>query len=104
MNYTIDIVIGSVLIIILNLWLKSFVPPLKPQYHAGVLLVISALIAHFIFGNFAYGIALGGLVYFKDELLAELRYVLDILRPKMTNNNNNNNNNNNDDDKTIKQE
>ena len=80
MNF--DIVLGSVLIVITNLWLKSFIPPLKPQYHAGVLLGISAIIAHFMFADFSYGIALGGLVYFKDELLQEVKYVLDVLRPK----------------------
>lgn len=77
-----NIILGSVLIVITNLWLKSFIPPLRPQYHAGVLLGISAIIAHFMFGNFSYGIAVGGLVYFKDALLEEVRYVLDVLRPK----------------------
>ena len=79
---SLEIIVGVVLIVIGNMFCKKWNPPLKPQVHAAFLLTGSAILGHFMFGNFTYGIALGGLVYYKEELLEEVRYVLDVLRPK----------------------
>lgn len=70
-----DYVVITGLLIVGGLYLKNWQPPIKKQYIAGILLAIGALLGLVIVSNTAYGFLIAGLVYYKDELVEEVRDV-----------------------------
>ena len=63
------------ILIVEGLFLKKWDPPIKKQYVALMLLVTGVALGHFMVDNPAYGFLIAGLVFYKDELVAEIRLV-----------------------------
>ena len=63
------------ILIVTGLFLNKWEPPIKKQYVALMLLVTGGALGHFMVDNPAYGFLIAGLVFYKDELVAEIRLV-----------------------------
>ncbi|WP_195932316.1 hypothetical protein [Turicibacter sanguinis] len=63
------------ILIVTGLFLNKWEPPIKKQYVALMLLVTGVALGHFMVDNKAYGFLIAGLVFYKDELVAEIRLV-----------------------------
>ena len=78
MDYThyLNFVVVTILLVILGLLLKNWQPPIqKQQYIVMALLVVGAILGYFMIDSWAYGVCLGGLVYYKDKLVEEIKLV-----------------------------
>lgn len=65
------------ILIVEGLFLKKWDPPIKRQYVALILLLSGLALGHFMVTNAAYGFLIAGLVFYKDELVAEIKLVKD---------------------------
>ncbi|MDB8579365.1 hypothetical protein PNU84_14390, partial [Turicibacter sanguinis] len=65
------------ILIVEGLFLKKWDPPIKKQYVALILLLSGLGLGHFMVTNVAYGFLIAGLVFYKDELVAEIKLVKD---------------------------
>ena len=65
------------ILIVEGLFLKKWDPPIKKQYVALILLLSGLGLGHFMVTNAAYGFLIAGLVFYKDELVAEIKLVKD---------------------------
>lgn len=63
------------LLIVLSLYLTRWQPPIKKQYIALVLFAVGALLGYYMVSSWAYGILIAGLVYYKEELVEEVRQI-----------------------------
>ena len=63
------------ILIVTGLFLNKWEPPIKKQYVALMLLVTGLVLGHFMVTNAAYGFLIAGLVFYKDELVAEIKLV-----------------------------
>lgn len=70
-----NFLIVTVILIIVGLFLKNWEPPIKKQYIALLLLILGAALGQSILKSYAYGFMLAGLVFFKDELVEEIKLV-----------------------------
>lgn len=70
------IVITGVLIVV-SLFLKNWQPPMKRQYIAMILLTLGVIFGHLLVNNPAYGFLISGLVFYKDELVQEIKKVME---------------------------
>ena len=78
MDYThyLNFVVVTILLVILGLLLKNWQPPIqKQQYIVMALLVMGAILGHFMIDSWAYGVCLAGLVFYKDKLVEEIKLV-----------------------------
>ena len=55
--------------------LKKWEPPIKKQYVALSLLAIGLILGHLMVNYAAYGFLMAGLVFYKDELVEEVKLV-----------------------------
>lgn len=72
---SLDYLIITGLLIILSVYLTRWEPPIKKQYIALVLFIAGALLSYFMVNNWAYGILIAGLVYYKQELVEEVKSI-----------------------------
>ena len=73
-----DFFIVSGLLILMGLYLEKWQPPLKKQYIALALFLAGGLMGYFMLnGYWAYGILIAGLVFYKRELVEEIREIKD---------------------------
>lgn len=70
-----DYLIITGLLIVLSIYLTRWEPLIKKQYIALVLFVAGALLSYFMVVNWAYGILIAGLVYYKEELVNEIKII-----------------------------
>ena len=63
------------ILIVAGLLLKKWEPPIKKQYVALVLLTLGLVLGHLMVGYAAYGFLMAGLVFYKDELVEEVKLV-----------------------------
>ncbi len=63
------------ILIVIGLFLNKWEPPIKKQYVALMLLVTGLALGHFMVANAAYGFLIAGLVFYKDELVSEIKLV-----------------------------
>lgn len=70
-----DFIILAGILIVGGLYLKNWQPPIKKQYIALALLIGGAVLGHLLVSSWAYGFLIAGLVYYKDELVEEVRDV-----------------------------
>ena len=63
------------ILIVTGLFLNKWKPPIKKQYIALMLLVTGVAWGHFMVDNPAYGFLIAGLVFYKDELVSEIKLV-----------------------------
>lgn len=70
-----DYLIITGLLIVLSVYLSRWEPPIKKQYIALVLFISGALLSFFMVSNWAYGVLIAGLVYYKEELVNEVRII-----------------------------
>ena len=63
------------ILIVKGLFLNKWEPPIKKQYVALMLLVTGLALGHFMVTNAAYGFLIAGLVFYKDELVEEIKLV-----------------------------
>ena len=63
------------ILIVTGLFLNKWEPPIKKQYVALMLLVTGVALGHFMVDNPAYGFLIAGLVFYKDELVSEIKLV-----------------------------
>ena len=63
------------LLILLGLYLEKWQPPIKKQYVALVIFIAGGLMGHFMIKHWAYGILIAGLVYYKNELVEEVKEI-----------------------------
>lgn len=63
------------ILIVIGLFLNKWEPPIKKQYVALMLLVAGVALGHFMVTNSAYGFLIAGLVFYKDELVSEIKLV-----------------------------
>lgn len=63
------------ILIVEGLFLKKWDPPIKKQYVALILLLSGLALGHFMVTNAAYGFLIAGLVFYKDELVEEIKLV-----------------------------
>ena len=61
--------------IVAGLFLKKWEPPIKKQYVALSLLAIGLILGHLMVNYAAYGFLMAGLVFYKDELVEEVKLV-----------------------------
>ena len=59
----------------MGLFLKKWEPPIKKQYVALSLLAIGSILGHLMVNYAAYGFLMAGLVFYKDELVEEVKLV-----------------------------
>ena len=62
-------------LIVEGLFLKKWEPPIKKQYVALMLLMAGLALGYFMVENAAYGFLIAGLVFYKDELVSEIKLV-----------------------------
>ena len=72
-----DFLIVSGLLILMGLYLEKWQPPLKKQYIALALFLAGGLMGHYMIHGWAYGILIAGLVFYKRELVEEVREIKD---------------------------
>lgn len=70
-----DYLIITGLLIVLSVYLTRWEPPIKKQYIALVLFISGALLSFFMVSNWAYGVLIAGLVYYKEELVNEVKVI-----------------------------
>lgn len=70
-----DYLIITGLLIVLSVYLTRWEPPIKKQYIALVLFISGALLSFFMVNNWAYGVLIAGLVYYKEELVNEVKVI-----------------------------
>lgn len=70
------IVLTGVLIVV-SLFLKNWQPPMKRQYIAMILLTLGVVFGYLMVNNPAYGFLISGLVFYKDELVQEVKKVVE---------------------------
>lgn len=78
MDYThyLNFIVVTILLVILGLLLKNWQPPIqRQQYIVMALLVMGAILGHFMIDSWAYGTCLAGLVFYKDKLVEEIKLV-----------------------------
>ena len=63
------------ILIVAGLFLKKWEPPIKKQYVALSLLAIGLILGHLMINYAAYGFLMAGLVFYKDELVEEVKLV-----------------------------
>lgn len=63
------------LLIVGCVFLERWYPPIKKQYIALMLFALGGCLSSFVVGNVFYGILIAGLVYYKQELVEEVRKV-----------------------------
>lgn len=63
------------ILIVEGLFLKKWDPPIKKQYVALILLISGLVLGYFMVNNSAYGFLIAGLVFYKDELVEEIKLV-----------------------------
>lgn len=76
MENTNYIVLTGILIVV-SLFLKNWQPPIKRQYIAMILLTLGVVLGHLMVHNPAYGFLISGLVFYKDELVQEVKKVME---------------------------
>ncbi len=76
MNY---LVLTGILIVV-GLFLNKWEPPIKKQYIALSLFISGIILGQVMITNPAYGFLIAGLVFYKDELVQEIRLVRDSLK------------------------
>ena len=76
-NININFLIVTGLLILLGLFLEKWEPPIKKQYIAIAVFVAGGLLGWFMIGNWAYGLLIAGLVYYKKELVVEVKEIKD---------------------------
>lgn len=74
------------LLIILGLLLKQWEPPIKKQYVVMILLVTGGALGYFVVKNLLLGVAIAGLVFYKDEFVEELKLVKECITDIKKNN------------------
>ena len=72
-----DFFIVSGLLILMGLYLEKWQPPLKKQFIALALFLAGGLMGHFMINGWAYGILIAGLVFYKRELVEEVKEIKD---------------------------
>lgn len=75
MEYSNYFVLTGVLIVV-SLFLKNWKPPIKRQYIAMILLPLGIILGGVMVQNPAYGFLISGLVFYKDELVQEIKKVV----------------------------
>ncbi len=78
MEYINYFVLAGILIVA-GIYLREWRPPIAPQIIAAILLVLGSILGWVIINNVAYGFLIAGLVYYKDELVDEVRLVKESL-------------------------
>ena len=63
------------ILIVVGLFLKKWEPPIKKQYVALSLLAIGLILGHLMVNYAASGFLMAGLVFYKDELVEEVKLV-----------------------------
>ncbi|MBP3908260.1 MAG: hypothetical protein J6D33_04975 [Turicibacter sp.] len=63
------------ILIVTGLFLNKWEPPIKKQYIALMLLIAGLALGYFMVTNAAYGFLIAGLVFYKNELVAEIKLV-----------------------------
>lgn len=63
------------ILIVVGLFLKKWEPPIKKQYVALALLITGLALGQLMVGYAAYGFLMAGLVFYKDELVEEVKLV-----------------------------
>ena len=63
------------ILIVVGLFLKKWEPPIKKRYVALSLLAIGLILGHLMVNYAAYGFLMAGLVFYKDELVEEVKLV-----------------------------
>ena len=63
------------ILIVVGLFLKKWEPPIEKQYVALSLLAIGLILSHLMVNYAAYGFLMAGLVFYKDELVEEVKLV-----------------------------
>lgn len=70
-----DYVVLTGILIVAGLFLKKWEPPIKKQYVALVLLALGLVLGQLMVNYAAYGFLMAGLVFYKDELVEEVKLV-----------------------------
>lgn len=76
-NLNINHLIIITLLVILSLFLKRFIPPIKEQYQVIVLVIIGGILGYYLINNTLIGVCISGLVFYKDTLVKELLLIKD---------------------------
>ncbi|WP_270851301.1 hypothetical protein [Clostridium tertium] len=76
MDIAFEYIILTLALVILGLWLEKYDPPIKRQWIATILLIMGSISAYFYIDNAIYGFLIAGLVYYKQDLVAEVKEVL----------------------------
>ena len=76
-RFNTDFLIVSGLLILMGLYLEKWQPPIKKQYIALALFLAGGLMGHFMINGWAYGILIAGLVFYKREIVEEIREIKD---------------------------
>lgn len=63
------------ILIVIGLFLNKWEPPIKKQYVALMLLATGLALGCLMVANAAYGFLIAGLVFYKDELVSEIKLV-----------------------------
>lgn len=62
----------TILLVILGIWLREYNPPIKKQWQALSLFIVGAVLGYFLIQQPLIGVAISGLVYYKNVLIDEL--------------------------------
>lgn len=76
MEIAFEYIIITLALVILGLWLEKYEPPIKIQWIATILLVVGSISAYLYIDNAIYGFLIAGLVYYKQDLVAEVKEVM----------------------------
>ena len=76
-HFNADFLLVSGLLILMGLYLEKWQPPIQKQYIALALFLAGGLMGHYMINGWAYGILIAGLVFYKRELVEEIREIKD---------------------------
>lgn len=76
-NINFNYLIVTGLLIILGLYLEKWQPPIKKQYVALALFAVGSLLGWCMIQSWAYGVLIAGVVYYKRELVEEIKEIKD---------------------------
>lgn len=73
MKIAFEYIVLTLALVILGLWLEKYEPPIKRQWIATILLVVGSISTYFYIDNAIYGFLIAGLIYYKQDLVAEVK-------------------------------
>lgn len=79
-DFTINHLLLIGILLIVGIYLKRFLPPIKEQFQALIVVILGCLLGHYMIDSIAFGFVIAGLVFYKDILVEEGKLFLECIK------------------------